>query len=122
MGNRLAKVVWSPVQNEAPALFRFIQHGGFSYSEYVLLLDTYNKLKSRNISVDYETAACEWLKTEDGEKTIYDKKMLNFPFQDKPELYIGGIFPITGNKYKAPELAKVAQMAVEDVNADENIL
>ena len=58
----------------------------------------------RNVSVDYEKAACEWLKTEDEEKTIYEKKMLNFPFQDKPELYIGGIFPITGNKYKAPEL------------------
>ena len=68
--------------------------------------EKYLTLNYRSINVDFEVAACEWLKTEDGEKTIYEKKMLNFPFQDKPELYIGGIFPITGNKYKAPELAK----------------
>ena len=44
--------------------------------------------------------------TAGGNSTIYRDKMSNFPFQDKPELYIGGIFPITGSKYKAPELAK----------------
>ena len=186
--NRLAKVVWAPVQNEAPALFRsapvctldpwsgsnvsiglnqhrrsrnvfsiprdyirFIQHFGFSYPEYVLLLATYNRLLAagelRGGAEDYEAAACEWLRSAAPDpgsgpatRTIYEEKKLNFPYQDKPELYIGGIFPITGQKYRAPELAKgkldqhiftnislivpmsVAQMAVEDVNADESIL
>ena len=91
---------------------RFIQHFGFSYSEYVLLLETYNRRLDSSPQVDFETVACEWLHssapgTEDN-KTIYDEKMINFPFQDKPELYIGGIFPITGQKYRAPELAKGA--------------
>ena len=124
--NRLAKVVWSPVQNEAPSLYRFlpgespefyliffsikrfIQHFGFSYSEYVQLLTTYNThLESGGSPGDYQDVACSWLQTPTaGDSTIYRDKMSNFPFQDKPELYIGGIFPITGSKYKAPELAK----------------
>ena len=106
--NRLAKVVWSPVQNEAPALFRFVQHFGFSYPEYVELLRSYNsQLESGGDPDDYDHVACSWLQTQtDGGSTRYKEKMSNFPFQDKPELYIGGIFPITGTKYKAPELAK----------------
>ena len=91
---------------------RFIQHFGFSYSEYVLLLETYNRQNSSSAQVDFETVACEWLHSSAPgtaeNKTIYDEKMINFPFQDKPELYIGGIFPITGQKYRAPELAKGA--------------
>ena len=126
---------------------RFIQHFGFSYSEYVLLLETYNRRLSSSPGVDFEDVACEWLHSPApgtlNNKTIYDEKKQNFPFQDKPELYIGGIFPITGQKYRAPELAKgtsnlieievlnkqftlnlflVAQMAVEDVNSDNSIL
>lgn len=31
-------------------------------------------------------------------------------------MYIGGIFPISGKKYVAPELAIVAKMAVDDIN------
>ena len=92
---------------------RFIQHFGFSYSEYVLLLETYNRRLSSSPEVlDFEAVACEWLHSSApgtvNNKTIYDEKKQNFPFQDKPELYIGGIFPITGQKYRAPELAKGA--------------
>ena len=90
------------------SLKRFIQHFGFSYSEYVQLLTTYNThLQSGGSPVDYQGVACSWLQTPTGgNSTIYQEKMSNFPFQDKPELYIGGIFPITGSKYKAPELAR----------------
>merc|ERR1712155_198406 len=87
---------------------RFIQHFGFSYSEYVQLLTSYNNhLEAGGSPLDYHGVACSWLQTEtkDGTSTIYEDIMANFPFQDKPELYIGGIFPITGSKYKAPELA-----------------
>ena len=58
--------------------------------------------------MDYHGVACSWLQTptDGGKSSIYRDILANFPFQDKPELYIGGIFPITGSKYKAPELAK----------------
>jgi len=129
--NRLAKVVWNPVQNEAPGFFRFIQHFGFSFNEYSELLETFNKETDSDEPFDYDEIACTWLNLEktnvrkDGRrttKTIYRQKIDNLPLQGKPELYIGGIFPITGNKYKAPELAKVAQMAVADVNLNPSIL
>ena len=113
--NRLAKIVWSPVQNEAPEFFRFIQHFGFSYTEYTELLDTFNNISDSGDDKDYDEIACTWLSkemketTKDGKMinlTRYQQKVENLPLQGKPELYIGGIFPMTGNKYKAPELAK----------------
>ena len=113
--NRLAKVVWGPVQNEAPAFYRFIQHFGFTYQEYVELIETYNSKVKNEASTDYDEVACAWLNKEkhkedtegtETARTIYEHKVASLPLQGKPELYIGGIFPITGNKYRAPELAK----------------
>ena len=107
--NRLAKIVWSPVQDEAPVFYRFIQHFGFTYQEYVELLETYNMKVKSDQPVDFNEVACVWLHIKRGTsptKTIYEEKVARLPLQGKPELYIGGIFPITGNKYKAPELAK----------------
>merc|ERR1719186_1006783 len=55
--NRLAKVVWNPIQNDAPAFYRFIQHFGLSYQEYSGLLETYNnKVKSEDL-IDYDDIA-----------------------------------------------------------------
>ena len=113
--NRLAKVVWGPVQNEAPAFYRFIQHFGFTHEEYSQLLETFNSAVKSEESIDYDDVACTWLnikktkQEKNGTKTtrtIYEHKIDNLPLQGKPELFIGGIFPITGNKYRAPELAK----------------
>ena len=112
--NRLAKVVWGPLQNEAPALFRFIQHFSLSYTEYTGLLKIYITEVASTRPVDYDDIACSWLKqNKTGNKieTIYEHKLYNLPLQGKPELYIGGIFPITGNKYAAPELAKGIQIS-----------
>ena len=35
----------------------------------------------------------------------HQDKLSKLQPSEKPQLYIGGIFPITGTKYKAPELA-----------------
>ena len=114
------------MQNEAPGLFRFIQHFGFTYTEYEELLGTYIRMvKDDGSSVDYDEIACVWLNSpttkreKDGtltRQTLYQQKIDKLPQQGKPELYIGGIFPITGNKYKAPELAtgKAKKMSVKN--------
>ena len=34
--------MWKPLQHEAPAFFRFLHNFGFTYDEYVSLLETYN--------------------------------------------------------------------------------
>ena len=63
-------------------------------------------------STDYDEVACAWLITRRPTKgtgtgrTIYEDKLERLPLQGKSELYIGGIFPITGSKYRAPELAR----------------
>ena len=112
--NRLAKVVWNPIQNEAPAFYKFIQHFGLSYEEYVQLLDTYNSRNAENDS-DYDDVACKWLKKRKSEKnTVYEHRLDNLPMQGKHELYIGGIFPITGKRYRAPELAQGNQDQIVD--------
>merc|ERR1719219_2343266 len=52
----------------------------------------------------------------------YKDKLSKLQPSEKPQLYIGGIFPITGTKYKAPELAAVAMIAVKDVNKNKDVL
>ena len=122
--NRLAKVVWSPIMNEAPRFFKFIQHFVLTFEEYTQLLGTYN---TRHIGdnrdtedndtdysdTEYENSACEWLSKDssvDGvEETFFEKKLKNIPLKGKHELYIGGIFPIMGKRYRAPELAQGKQ-------------
>merc|ERR1719308_747695 len=100
-------------------------------TRYQPLLETFNTISGGVEEDNYDEIACAWLNkdrmvtTKEGrmiKKTRYQQMVENLPLQGKPELYIGGIFPMTGNKYKAPELAKVAQMAVEDVNHNSNIL
>ena len=117
--SRLAKVVWSPIMNEAPRFFKFIQHFVLTFEEYTQLLDTYNtehigdQSNNDNSDTDYENIACEWLSkdsSEDGvEGTVFEKKLENIPLKEKHELYIGGIFPIMGKRYRAPELAQGKQ-------------
>merc|ERR1719244_461704 len=58
--NRLAKVVWRQVQDEAPTLFRHIQHFGFTHEEYIDLLQLYNN-HSLAGHVDFHEIACTWL-------------------------------------------------------------
>ena len=118
--NRLAKVVWSPIMNEAPRFFKFIQHFMLTLEEYTQLLATYNARHIGNQSdseysdTDYENIACEWLSkdiSEDGvEGKVFEKKLENIPLKEKHELYIGGIFPIMGKRYRAPELAQGKQL------------
>ena len=40
----------------------------------------------------------------------------------RQKLHSGGIFPISGIKFSAPELGPVAMMAVADINNNNNIL
>ena len=105
--NRLAKVVWMPVQKEEPKLFNFILHFSFHYKEYSELMDLYNSeivKKPYAVVSDIETeVACVWLKSEG--RNWLSRKMDLMKLQEKPKLYIGGIFPLSGTKYIAPVLA-----------------
>ena len=112
--NRLAKVAWKPVQNRAPELFNFIENFSFEYEEYMELLELYNHMVAMEKSTNLEKIACEWLK-HNHTSHLYDPFTKhrqarsqawykNFPVKIKNQLYIGGIFPISGSKFTAPEL------------------
>ena len=102
--NRLAKVVWMPVQKEAPKLYNFIQHFSFHFKEYIELLYLYNSEIEKKPNADIETdIACVWLNSEG--RNWLNRKMDLMKLQEKPKLYIGGIFPLSGTKYIAPVLA-----------------
>ena len=113
--NRLAKVVWMPMQKEAPKLYNFIHHFSFLYEEYEELLKLYSsEILDNSVAndSDIETkVACAWLKSEDStvtgnkHKNWFDHKRHLMQLKQKPKLYIGGIFPLSGRKYKAPVLA-----------------
>ena len=53
--------------------------------------------------------ACEWLSHPvplgPGENTTWYNTWRGHIFKEKRKLYIGGIFPMSGTKYVAPELA-----------------
>ena len=105
--------------NEAPRFFKFIRHFMLTLEEYTQLLATYNawhignQSNNDNNDTEYENIACKWLSQdipEDGvEGKVFEKKLENIPLKEKHELYIGGIFPIMGRRYRAPELAQGKQ-------------
>jgi hypothetical protein len=108
--NRLAKVAWKHLQTGASELYTFVQAFGFrSYEEYIDLLQLHVSLSddSSEEEADYEGEVCQWLRQElaPGGLMRYQDKLSKLQPSEKPPLYIGGIFPITGTKYKAPELA-----------------
>ena len=114
--NRLAKIAWKPVQSRAQELFNFLENFSFEYEEYIELLTSYNTMMKMNTSTEnsLEDVACAWLK-HNHTSHLYDHNTKqrharqqawynNFPIRIKNQLYIGGIFPVTGSKFTAPEL------------------
>ena len=125
-------MIWDPLKDRAQFLYQTLEKVGFSSGNYRELLDLYNervnKYSQKNnelldgIPIETEQkilreVACEWLNKED-EPVIpysivnnskhavlamnYDR--WNILGEEKQELHIAGIFPMSGNKYRAPEL------------------
>lgn len=71
----------------------------------------------------YHDVACEWMNKPMAprmNKRNYDR--WSTFLKTKQKLRIGGIFPMKGTKFRAPELLPVAQMAQNDVNNNASIL
>ena len=83
----------------------------FSHAEYFELLRLYEthsaKAKRSKDNDAVRAAACAWLKREFntvGNKSIHNYQRWYRLGQEKQKLLIGGIFPLNGEKFKAPEL------------------
>ena len=64
------------------------------------LVKSFEKLKKKKKFLDFLMKLCK-IQTYSHPQD----KLSKLQPSEKPQLYIGGIFPITGTKYKAPELA-----------------
>ena len=123
--NRLAKVAWRPLQKEAPKLFSFLRYFSFLPEEYVELIKLFTTMNSDEPMAKLETdkeVACAWLRDQnrndigETDQNWLDRMRNQMKLQHKPKLYIGGIFPLSGTKYKAPVLAEGQKDSDEDMN------
>jgi hypothetical protein len=126
--NRFAKVIWPVLKEGAPALFSTIRKMEFTFTEYKEMLSLYNDLEANSVDdADHlpRKVACAWLNRksvmQNGHE-MFNYQRWHMTGQAKQKLRIGGIFPIKGDKFSAPELLPVALMAKRDVNANSSIL
>ena len=81
----------------------------FSHGEYFDMLRLYEAYSAKAKAKDVvREAACAWLKQEfnavGNGKPLYNYQRWYMLGEEKQKLIIGGIFPITGAKFNAPEL------------------
>ncbi|KAK2703017.1 uncharacterized protein LOC136042185 isoform X2 [Artemia franciscana] len=112
---RFEKFSWAHLKDGAKVLFEAVQNVYFHQSDYGRLLNLYNRRRGQDIS----KIACEWLNNEGQELW---KHWIPEIARQKPEIEIGGIFPITGDGYTAAGLVPAARLAIEAINNDGNIL
>ena len=66
--------------------------------------------------------ACKWLTSDDLWQRKPNWKRWIQERSTKKKLTIAGILPLTGSRYRAPELMPVIQMAIGDIEKDTSIL
>lgn len=107
------KLVWSEIKNIAKPVFETIYKMNFDLNSYKDLLHTQNNMA-------YESnhdSACKWLRQN---KDIWSKWLpLNL---EKKNIYIGGIFPLTGVSYNSQGVVLAARMAQDAVNQNSTVL
>lgn len=107
------KLVWSEIKNIAKPIFETIYKMSFDSSSYENLLQIHNGM----VNESFRDSACEWLRQS---KDIWTKWLpLNL---EKKNIYIGGIFPLTGVSYNAQGVVLAARMAQDAINQNDTIL
>lgn len=126
-------MIWDPLKDRAQFLYQTLEKVGFSPSNYHELLDLYNERVNSYIQNDVDLfnavsikeeenilrdVACTWLNKEDESSITYNivnksaikaEKSTNYDRwnilgEEKQELNVAGIFPMSGNVYTAREL------------------
>ena len=90
---------WKDVINYQRALnvIKVLQRVFFTQEEYTAMLRLYNEQPS-HIQPNVEDVACQWMLKNPGVWSSWKPADL----MAKTELFIGGIFPVTGTFYAAP--------------------
>lgn len=125
--NRFAKVIWPKLSDGARPFYEALKHIELSPETYREVLSLYAEMKSNTIGYNntpelLNDVACKWLTSEDPWRLQPNWKRWIEQRTTKKKLKIAGIFPLTGSKYKAPELLPVMNMALSDIRKDGTIL
>lgn len=97
--NQFTKVVWPKLQTSIPEAFHVISKMTFHQDEYMQLLQMFRKYSSA------EEIACAWVRNETNYETIW-KWWLPENLSNKTKIYLGGLFPISGNYWMEPGLVQ----------------
>ncbi|XP_011630756.1 uncharacterized LOC105422894 isoform X1 [Pogonomyrmex barbatus] len=112
--NRLTKLVWGRLEMIAKIAFQAINRAKFTREMYEDLITR----RIRSVDASDEDIACDWLK-DNLNYTLAKWKPNN---DDKNTLYVGGIFPMSGNSYMAKSIVIAARMAKEVINVNNTLL
>ncbi|XP_067135632.1 uncharacterized protein [Centruroides vittatus] len=114
--NQLEKIIWSKIKTNAPDIYQTIRAMTFRQDDYFRLLETYTQLKPRGVNI-FGTA-CTWI--TQNQETWHE--WVPETYLQKPILYIGGIFPMNGTYWQQSGVIPAAQIAIDAVNKNQNIL
>lgn len=106
------KLVWSELRNIANPAFEVIYKMNFDQNSYENLL----RIFKNNIGKPNIDTACHWLKQNDVWRRWLPSN------SDKKNIYIGGIFPLSGVTYNAHGIVLAARMAQDAINHNSSIL
>lgn len=109
--NQLTKVLWGPLKTGAPEAYHIISKMTFSDIEYDQLISLYPDKSVNEI-------ACWWVQNNMAQ---WDK-WLPSSLKEKPKIYLGGLFPLSGRMWSQPGIVAGAKLAVDLVNKDPKTL
>ncbi|KAL1491180.1 hypothetical protein ABEB36_011819 [Hypothenemus hampei] len=110
--HRLVKVAWSKIESAARPLYDALRSFKFEVMEYRHLLDLYERLHRTKSMAEI---ACRWMR-ENRDTWYHWKKSL------QNDIYIGGIFPMTGSSYAGNAIARGSKLAINAINGNRTIL
>ncbi|XP_046552230.1 guanylate cyclase D-like [Haliotis rubra] len=112
--NQLNKVVWHKIKSNAPKAYDLISKMTFSQDDYDHILQLHNQ----NVTATADDIACRWIHHHNSTWKAWMPKDLS----NKTKIYLGGLFPISGELWTAPGLVEGGRLAIEMVNRDPRIL
>ncbi|XP_052822135.1 uncharacterized protein LOC106880693 isoform X4 [Octopus bimaculoides] len=116
--NQLTKMTSPALSKLAPRAYEAVSRMSFTQEEYADLLQFYSNAKSLRPSIRASKVACSWVKDHEHIWKRWFPKIIS----TKKRVYLGGLFPLTGPFWTQPGLIQSAEMAIEWVNADTNVL
>lgn len=110
--NQFTKIVWSKLKSSVPEAFHVISKLTFHQDEYIQLLQMFHRYSYP------DEIACAWVRDHE---TIW-KTWLPENLSNKTRIYLGGLFPLTGQYWMEPGLVQGGELALDLINQDPYIL